>query len=56
MGFSHSPDFRIFWRVTLGEGGSKMPFPRLNKDWWAMFFGLFLAVVVKLGLVSRVPW
>lgn len=29
---------------------------RLSIDWWAVLTALAFAVVVKLGLIHKVPW
>lgn len=30
--------------------------PRLSADWWPVLAALALALVVKLGLIQKVPW
>jgi hypothetical protein len=32
------------------------PSPRLSPDTWAVLVALLAAALIRLGLVSRVPW
>jgi hypothetical protein len=45
-GFTLSGPFS-FWRVNA---------MRLSRDWWAVIVAALAVVLVKLGLVSGVPW
>ncbi len=35
------------------EGGSA---PRLSPDTWAVLLALLAAVLIRFGVISRVPW
>jgi hypothetical protein len=29
---------------------------KLSLDWWAVIVALFAAILIKLGIVSHIPW
>ena len=30
--------------------------PRMSRDWWAVLAAAAAVVLIKLGIVARIPW